>query len=64
MQHTPDPADNTKPTDPISGPQGTDKDPSEDPADNPSQDSDIQQTQKAKKVDADPEEESKKSGES
>jgi hypothetical protein len=62
MKQTPDQSANHKPSDQLSGPQGIDKDPTRDPADNPNEGNDLQQSQKAKKVDADPEEENKKSG--
>jgi hypothetical protein len=61
-KQTPDQSANHKPSDQLSGPQGIDKDPTRDPADNPNEGNDLQQSQKAKKVDADPEEENKKSG--
>ncbi|NCI51824.1 hypothetical protein GWC95_18005 [Sediminibacterium roseum] len=49
-----------KPQDQLSGPQGVDKAPGEDAADHPEEGLTIQDSQKAKKVDADPQEENKK----
>jgi hypothetical protein len=60
MEKTTTPSADNKPTDQLSGPQGTDKWPTDDPADSQGQETDVQESQKAKKVDADPAEESKK----
>jgi hypothetical protein len=62
MEQTPGQSANKKPTDQLSGPQGNDKAPADDTADNPNQGTDVPHTQKAKKVDADPAEENKKHG--
>jgi hypothetical protein len=58
MEKTSAPSASNKPTDQLSGPQGIDKGRTDDPADSQGQETDVQHSQKAKKVDADPAEES------
>ena len=60
MAHDPNTPDTYKSNDQLTGSQGNDKGPTDDPAENPADGTDLQHSQKAKKVDADPEEESKK----